>query len=498
MSGFAAPSCFGGASKLALSAGRGGYRPLAHPRRRRRDDRPAYRLLRRAVPDLGGGALVVKFGTDGVRGVANTDLTASFALDLGRATARVLAPPGQNRSAAVVGGDTRISTAMLEAAFVAGLASEGVEVHRLGVVPTPVVAFEASRRDAMGAMISASHNPYQDNGIKLFARGGTKLPDDVEERIEHEVVGLPAPTGEPAQLHDAEQSPDYGSHVLESIEGRSLAGLRIVVDAANGASYKVAPALFRRAGADVIAISDQPDGRNINDRCGATHTAALSAAVIENRADIGLALDGDADRLMAVDGTGNLVDGDQVMAICATDFHQRGLLRDATIVATVMSNLGFRIAMEQAGIAVVETAVGDRYVLEALDAGGYTMGGEQSGHVIFRDRATTGDGLLTGIVLADKVRRSGQSLAALAGGAMTRFPQVLVNVPVRERLPNAAELLADEITAVEARLSGSGRVLLRPSGTEPLVRVMVEAREDAIAHDAADHLAALVASRWGK
>ncbi len=288
---------------------------------------------------------------------------------------------------------------------------------------------------------------------------------------------MPAPTGEPAQLHEAEQSPHYGSHVLESIEGRSLAGLRIVVDTANGASYKVAPALFRRAGADVVAISDQPDGRNINDRCGATHTATLSAAVIEHRADIGLALDGDADRLMAVDGTGNLVDGDQVMAICATDFHERGLLRDATIVATVMSNLGFRIAMEQAGIAVVETAVGDRYVLEALDAGGYTMGGEQSGHVIFRDRATTGDGLLTGIVLADKVKRSGQSLAALAGGAMTRFPQVLVNVPVRERLPNAAELLADEITAVEARLSGSGRVLLRPSGTEPLVRVMVEARD---------------------
>jgi len=434
----------------------------------------------------------VKFGTDGVRGVANTDLTAAFALNLGRAAARVL-----GGTEAVVGGDTRISTAMLEAAFVAGLASEGVVVHRLGVIPTPAVAFEASKRDALGAMISASHNPYRDNGIKLFARGGTKLPDDVEERIEHEVLALPAPTGEPAQLLEAEDSPDYTTHVLESVEGRSLAGIRIVLDAANGAAYQLAPRLYTQAGADVVAINVTPDGRNINDRCGATHTAALSAAVVEQGADLGLALDGDADRLMAVDHQGRLVDGDQIMAICATDFHGRGLLRDATLVATVMSNLGFRLAMERAGITVVETAVGDRYVLEALDDGGFTMGGEQSGHVIFRDRATTGDGLLTGIVLADIVKRSGLSLAALAASAMTRLPQVLVNVAVRERVPDAAEQMADEIAAVEAKLGGDGRVLLRSSGTEPLLRVMVEATDDALARDVADHLAAVVKSRWG-
>jgi len=434
----------------------------------------------------------VKFGTDGVRGVANTDLTAVFALDLGRAAARVL-----GGHEAVVGGDTRISTAMLEAAFVAGLASEGVVVHRLGVVPTPAVAFEASVRGASGAMISASHNPYQDNGIKLFARGGTKLPDDVEERIEREVVSLPAPSGEPAQLFDVEESPEYASHVLDSVEGRTLEGLRIVVDAAHGAAYRIAPRLFARAGADVVAINVEPDGRNINDRCGATHTAALSAAVSEHAADLGLALDGDADRLMAVDHTGRLVDGDHVLAICATDFHRRGLLRDDTVVVTVMSNLGFRLAMERAGITVVETDVGDRYVLEALDAGRFTLGGEQSGHVIFRDRATTGDGLLTGVVLADAVKRSGSTLAELSAAAMTRLPQVLVNVPVRERVPDAAAQVANEIAAVESELAGAGRVLLRASGTEPLLRVMVEATDDAAAHAAADHLAAVVRARWG-
>lgn len=434
----------------------------------------------------------MKFGTDGVRGVANTDLTASFALDLGRAAGRVL-----GGTEAVVGGDTRVSTAMLEAAFVAGLAAEGVVVHRLGVVPTPAVAFEAARRDVMGAVISASHNPYRDNGIKLFARGGTKLPDDIEERIEHEVVSLPAPAGEPAQLLEAEDSPDYTSHVLESIDGRTLDGMRIVVDAANGAAYQLAPRLFARAGADVVAINVDPDGRNINDSCGATHTGSLSTAVLEHGADLGLALDGDADRLMAVDHAGRLVDGDHIMAIGAADLHRRGMLRDDTVVATVMSNLGFRLAMEQAGITVVETAVGDRYVLEALDAGGYTMGGEQSGHVIFRDRATTGDGLLTGLVLADAVKRSGATLAEMAGAAMTRLPQVLINVPVRERVQDAAAQLADEIAAVEAKLAGAGRVLLRASGTEPLLRVMVEATDDVAAHEGADHLAELVRARWG-
>lgn len=439
----------------------------------------------------------MKFGTDGVRGVANTDLTAAFALDLGRAAARVLAPSGRNGVEAVVGGDTRISTAMLEAAFVAGLASEGVVVHRFGVVPTPLVAYEASVRGAIGAVISASHNPYQDNGIKLFARGGTKLPDDVEERIEHEVAALPPPSGEPAQLLDAEESTGYVTHVLDALEGRTLDGLRIVVDAANGAAYRVAPELFRAAGAEVIAINDAPDGRNINDRCGATQLGSLSAAVVSAGADFGIAVDGDADRMLAVDHAGNPVDGDQILAICAIDLHQRGMLRHDTVVITVMTNLGFRLAMERASIAVVETAVGDRYVVEAIADGSFSLGGEQSGHVIFRDRATTGDGLLTGMVLADVVRRSRSTLAELAEASMSRLPQVLVNVPVRERLPNVAALIADDIAIAQAKLAGKGRVLLRPSGTEPLVRVMVEAADDGLARETANGLATLVAERWG-
>ncbi|MET0145289.1 MAG: phosphoglucosamine mutase [Ilumatobacteraceae bacterium] len=427
----------------------------------------------------------MKFGTDGVRGVANTDLTASFALDLGRAAARVL-----GGSEAVVGGDTRLSTAMLESAFVAGLASEGVAVHRLGVVPTPVVAFEAARRTCLGAMISASHNAYRDNGIKLFARGGTKLPDDVEERIEADVVALPAPSGDPAQLVDVEDSPEYREHVLGVLDGRRLAGLRVVVDAANGAASALAGPLLTATGAHVVVIHASPDGRNINAGCGATDLSSLSAAVRREGADLGLALDGDADRLLAVDHTGAFVDGDHLMAICALDMHARGALRDATVVVTVMTNLGFRLAMEDAGIHVVVTAVGDRYVLEALAAGGHALGGEQSGHVIFPDLATTGDGLLTGVVLCDAVRRSGRPLAELAGAAMTRLPQILVNVPVPAPMPDAADRFAGEIAAVEAGLGSHGRVLVRPSGTEPLVRVMVEAPTQS----QADHAAELIAT----
>ena len=439
----------------------------------------------------------MKFGTDGVRGVANVDLTPSFALDLGRAAARVLASGPNEGVEAVVGGDTRVSTAMLEAAFVAGMASEGVVVHRLGVVPTPAVAFEASRRNAVGAVISASHNPYGDNGIKLFARGGIKLPDEVEGRIEREVMALPPPSGEPAQLLDAEETPDYLAHLVDALEGRNLRGLRIVVDCANGAASVVAPRILAAAGADVVAIHTTPNGRNINDRCGATHLDSLAATVTLEGGDLGLAVDGDADRLLAVDHLGQVVDGDHIMAICATDLHRRGGLRDDTIVATVMSNLGFRLAMERAGIHVVETPVGDRYVLEALDEGRYTMGGEQSGHVIFRDLATTGDGLLTGVLLADVVKRSGAPLADLAAAAMTRLPQVLLNIPVIERVPDAADQVASEIAAVEARLAGKGRVLVRPSGTEPLLRVMVEATDATVANETAEQLAAVVRERWG-
>jgi phosphoglucosamine mutase len=440
----------------------------------------------------------MKFGTDGVRGIANSDLTPSFALDLGRAAARVLAGAGEDRAEAVVGGDTRVSTAMLEAAFVAGMACEGIVVHRLGVVPTPAVAFEAQRRGAIGAVISGSHNPYLDNGIKLFARGGMKLADELEERIEREVAALPPPRGEPTQLLDVEDSPDYLAHLLGALDGRSLSGLRIVVDCANGAASVIAPRLFADAGADVVAIHNTPNGRNINDRCGATHLESLAGTVVVENADLGLAVDGDADRLLAVDHAGRVVDGDQIMAICAIDLHRRGALCASTIVTTVMSNLGFRVAMQREGIRVVETPVGDRYVLEALDEGGYTMGGEQSGHVIFRDRASTGDGLLTGMLLTDVVMRSGRRLADLADAAMTRMPQVLVNIPVVERVADAAEQVAAEIAAVEAQLAGNGRVLLRPSGTEPLLRVMVEAADASLANDAAEHLAAIVRARWGK
>ena len=429
----------------------------------------------------------MKFGTDGVRGVANTDLTASFAVDLGRAAARVL-----GGSDAVVGGDTRLSTAMLEAAFVAGLATEGVVVHRLGVVPTPVVAFESARRHCLGGMISASHNPYRDNGIKLFAPGGTKLTDDVEERIEADLVALPAPAGDPAQLVDVEDSPAYREHVIAVLEGRRLGGVRVVVDAANGAASSIVEPLLVATGADVITIHAEPDGRNINAGCGATDPASLCAAVRANGADLGLALDGDADRLVAVDHRGVVVDGDQIMAICALDLLDRGVLRHDTVVVTVMTNLGFRLGMEAAGVHVVETAVGDRYVLEALAAGGFSLGGEQSGHVIFPDLATTGDGLLTGVVLADAVKRSGLPLADLAAAAMTRLPQVLVNVPVGAPVPDAADRFAEQIAKVEAELGDYGRVLVRPSGTEPLVRVMVEAPTQDQAEAAAESIAAAV------
>jgi phosphoglucosamine mutase len=344
-------------------------------------------------------------------------------------------------------------------------------------------------------MISASHNPYRDNGIKLFARGGNKLTDEVEERIERIVFALPAPAGDPAPLRDVEDCPEYRKHVLGAIEGRRLDGLRIVIDAANGAASGLAGPLFTAAGADVVTIHDRPDGRNINQSCGATDPALLAAAVIEHGADLGIAVDGDADRLMAVDHRGGLVDGDHVIAICAVDLRDRGALREDTVVTTVMANLGFRLAMEAAGIKVLETAVGDRYVLEALDAHRLSLGGEQSGHVIFRDLATTGDGLLTGIVLADAVKRAGRPLAALAKASMTRLPQVLINVPVAEPMLDAADRLAAEIAAAERELGSTGRILVRASGTEPLVRVMVEALTDHAARETAEHLADAVRRR---
>jgi phosphoglucosamine mutase len=429
----------------------------------------------------------VRFGTDGVRGRANTELTAAHALDLGRAAAKVL-----RASRAVVGGDTRVSTPMLEAAFVAGLSAEGVDVVRLGVMPTPAVAFEAARLGAMGAVISASHNPYHDNGIKLFAPGGTKLPDDVEARIEEQLTALGPTDGEPGAVHGRRDPAGYLDHLVGVLEGRDLRGLRIVVDAANGAASHVVADAFERTGAGVVVINATPDGRNINHECGATHPDGLRAVVVAERAHAGIALDGDADRLIAVDERGDVVDGDHIIAICAADLRERDLLRHDTVVVTVMTNLGFRLAMRDVGIEVVETPVGDRYVLEALATGGYSLGGEQSGHVIFTDHATTGDGMLTAMALLDVVQRSGKQLSQLAEAAMTQLPQVLVNVRVGQRRPDVADLLADDIAAAAAPLGDHGRILVRPSGTEPLIRVMVEAPTAELARSTADALAVRV------
>ncbi|MCU1448465.1 MAG: phosphoglucosamine mutase, partial [Acidimicrobiales bacterium] len=401
----------------------------------------------------------------------------------------------------LIGRDTRLSGPMLEGALASGIAAEGVDVGRLGVVPTPGVAWLSAADGVPAAVISASHNPFADNGIKFFAAGGRKLADDIEDRLERHLDQLLAHASSPRRavgaVSDYGRTDRYVDALLSALEGRGLDGLRIVVDCANGAAFDLAPEVLRRLGADVDVLFDAPDGTNINDRCGSTHPQALQAAVTERGADAGLALDGDADRVLAVDHTGALVDGDQIIAACALDLRERGTLKDDTVVVTVMTNLGFRLAMEEHGIHVVETPVGDRNVLEALESGGWTLGGEQSGHVIFRDVATTGDGVLTGIQLLDAVVRSGRPLAELVS-AMTRLPQVLRNVRVttRDGLAGAAGFWA-EVRAVEADLGERGRVLVRPSGTEPVVRVMVEAPTNARAEQAAEHLCGALAEALG-
>jgi phosphoglucosamine mutase len=440
--------------------------------------------------------VALRFGTDGVRGVAGAELTPEFAVTLGRAAARVL-----DVERVVIGRDPRLSGPMLEGALAAGFAAEGVAVDLLGVIPTPGVAYIAKRWDAAAAVISASHNLFADNGIKLFARGGRKLPDDVEARIEAEVAAIdrlvPGRDGDRigTVAANGDGLVEYGDHLVALMADEGLDGLRLVLDCANGAASSLAASVFERAGAEVLVINDQPDGCNINDRCGTTHPERLRLEVVEVGADAGLAFDGDADRLIAVDHMGAVVDGDHIIAICAEDLQARDLLRDHTVVVTVMTNLGFRLAMTEAGIKVVETPVGDRYVLEALEAGGYSLGGEQSGHVIFPDLAVTGDGLLSGLVLLDVVRRRGVALADLAAGAMTRLPQVLVNVRVTGDADAAVDELAPHTAAAQALLGERGRVLVRASGTEPLVRVMVEAEDEATAHRIADELAERVERR---
>ena len=444
-----------------------------------------------------------RFGTDGVRGVANEELTADLALALGRATARVLPSV-----AFVVGRDTRRSGPLLQAALSAGLATEGADVIDLGVLPTPGVAHLAERRGVPGAMVSASHNPFGDNGIKLFSALGTKLAVEAEAEVERELESIledpdrpprrPTGRGVGRIIVDPDAVDLYRDHLLTATDGGTLAGLDIVVDCANGAASVVAPEGLAGLGATVTTLHDDPDGININDKCGSTDPGELSRTVTDRGADLGLALDGDADRVIAVDHTGAIVDGDVLLALFALDLADRGQLAGNTVVVTVMTNLGFRLTMEGRGIAVRETDVGDRHVLAALDADGLSLGGEQSGHIIFRSRSTTGDGTLTGIVLADLMRRSGRSLADLAHGLVVRVPQVLVNVPIPQpgRLTDCVEVW-DEVAKLQATLGTEGRVLLRASGTEPLVRVMVEARDEAQANAVAAQLAGFVESALG-
>lgn len=448
------------------------------------------------------------FGTDGVRGLANGEvITAHLALELSQAAATVLTQGRHaerrraegRRPRAVLARDPRISGEFIAAAVASGLASSGIDVLDAGVIPTPATAFLVDDIEAdFGVVVSASHNPAPDNGIKFFAYGGTKLPDEVEDRIESalespELLPTGADVGRIRRFADAEDR--YLVHLLGTLDGQRLDGLHIVLDCAHGAAAGISPQLFTDAGARVTVIGNDPDGININDGVGSTHLGPLQKTVVELGADLGIAHDGDADRCLAVDHNGEVVDGDRIMAILALSLRDRGMLTDDTLVATVMSNLGLKIAMAEHGIRMLETAVGDRYVLEALGEHGLALGGEQSGHIVFRQFSTTGDGLLTGLQLAAEVARTGKSLAELAA-VMTVYPQVLVNVRGVDRTRMADD---DGVQAavrdVEARLGDTGRVLLRPSGTEPLVRVMVEAADQATAESLAAELAEVVRTR---
>lgn len=436
------------------------------------------------------------FGTDGVRGLANRDVTAELALDLAVAAAHVLGSRGEfegHRPRAVVGRDSRASGEFLAAAISAGLASAGVDVHNVGVLPTPAVAYlTASLGVDIGVVLSASHNPMPDNGIKFLASGGHKLDDDLEAAIEARIGEdwdrpLGAAVGR-IRVDTGGAGDSYVQHLVGSI-ATPLTGLRIAVDCANGAASEVGPAALREAGADVVVINASPDGRNINELCGSTHPEQLQAFVVASGADLGVAFDGDADRCLAVDSFGTLVDGDQIMGVLAVALRDQGELAGDTLVATVMSNLGLRLAMDAVGITTLDTAVGDRYVLEAMRAGGYTLGGEQSGHIIMSKHATTGDGVLTALHLASRVAATSTPLHELAS-IVQRLPQTLLNVPGVDKNRTDDEKLLAAVAAAEARLGRTGRVLLRPSGTEPLVRVMVEAATqddaDAVAGELAD------------
>jgi phosphoglucosamine mutase len=442
------------------------------------------------------------FGTDGVRGIANKDITADFALRLAQAAAFVLSEEARSRGdrpRAVIGHDPRISSDFISAAVAAGLASSGVDVFDAGVIPTPGAAYLTADLDAdFGVMISASHNSAPDNGIKFFSRGGHKLPDSTEDKIEAALGSALTPIGSEVgrvtRFADAEDR--YLLHLLGTIPHR-LDGVKVVLDCANGAASAISPQAFSDAGAKVITIGNDPDGNNINQGCGSTHLSALQAAVVAHGADLGIAHDGDADRCLAVDHTGAIVDGDHIMTVLALALKNSGQLARNTLVTTVMSNLGLKIAMQNAGIGIIDTKVGDRYVLEAMREGGYSLGGEQSGHIIFSQYATTGDGVLTGLHLAAQVAATGKSLRELVA-VMPNFPQVLVNVPRvdKSRVDSDPELQALVLQASE-ELGDRGRVLLRASGTENLVRVMVEASDQGTAQSWADRIALLVERRLG-
>ena len=443
------------------------------------------------------------FGTDGIRGLANRDLTAELALNVSVAAAHILVEQigsANNRPKAIVGSDSRASGEFLEAAVVAGLTSAGVDVYRVGVLPTPAIAYLVASSGAdLGVMLSASHNPMPDNGIKLFARGGGKLDDAIEDQIQKR-MGEPweRPTGQNVGrvIEDREAANRYLAHLLATVSEK-ITGLKVVVDCANGAASFVAPEALRQAGAEVIAVANTPNGWNINDGVGSTHLSHLKAAVKKHGADLGIAHDGDADRCLAVDAEGNEIDGDQIIAILATGLNARGELPKSTVVATVMSNLGFFKAMEAAGINVEVTSVGDRYVLEKMLDADLTLGGEQSGHVIYRKFANTGDGILTALMLLQELKRANKSLKE-AAAILQKYPQVLINVKdvAKEKL-SESQAIKSAVEKSEAELAGAGRVLLRASGTEALVRVMVEASTDTLASSVATHLAEIVKRELG-
>jgi len=434
------------------------------------------------------------FGTDGVRGVAGIDLTAELAFNLSTAAASVLADLGEfagHRPTAIVGQDSRASGQYLEEAICRGLSSAGIDVYRVGILPTPAISFLVKDRGAdLGVMISASHNPASDNGIKFFDRTGSKLADHIEAKIES-VLGktVESANGAGKVIEDLDAKESYIQNLLKSLDG-SLSGLKVVVDCANGAASFVAPELLKRAGAEVIAISASPNGLNINDNCGSTHLENLIAAVKEERADIGIAHDGDADRVLAIDDKGSVIDGDFILGILAQDMQ----LPTKTVVGTVMTNLGLIKALEEKGIKFIATAVGDRYVLEEMLAGGHTLGGEQSGHIIMSKYANTGDGLLTALQLISKLKKSGKSASELAS-FMKRYPQVLINVSgvAKEKL-SSNQVISKAVVDVQQKLGDKGRVLLRASGTEALIRVMIEAQELSLAQELASELATLVKS----